>query len=611
MLGLSGPAAADTTFTPSEPGATASDPRVVRDASVVVGIDQGARSYQRSTSSGTFTARTGTQVSNGALAVSLGFGVLNTACLGTLTPKDVVTVTGPGADTTVVGSPTTSPIRDLADTTPLKYEPKNPAPADSTITYRGDVTDTDAYHGVQATVDLTGKPAGTYTVTTTTYNMLKTGLSACVVGTPTGTGNTFATGPVTTTKTFEYRPWKVTFTDVLSQGRVSANYNPAEFTFSLGATSAPIYAGTGATQQFYTLGGTYLLPSDPEACVTDSASCLPSNAVPCNPAAGCVPRIMLINQPGTTSLYGVFDLETKAFVAAAQIEGVQRYLVSLGAENDAYYRQVLQQLSAGSAEGGVDLASLLATEVISRNGREETSLSLLNGLQIDPSTKRGGVHLNSTSTVQAGVLLDIYAALGSSSCTSQTGGSGLPEDRFTPTAGHGYTVTRTDFLPEVPAAGPLAALTSGPVYHIQGKFNDGALVNTASALIGVDTATDEPNGYPVWVEPFISAPTHVAKPKTMDFVGTATWQASETSLGATGCLVVDFLAGTGVAVFNNPLAVGLGTLIDSIGQPNPEMRKLYTAVDEAVGPAVDSATSLPVVDEVLTTVLDALALPGL
>jgi hypothetical protein len=610
-LGLSGPASAATTFTPSEPGATASDPRVVRDASVVVGVDQGARSYRRAStsSSSLFTARNAADVTNGALAVSLGLGILNTACLGALTPKDEITVTGPGADPTVVSS-STSPIRDLADNSAPKLEPKSPQPAASAITYQGDVTDADAYHGVKATVNLTGKPAGTYTVETKTYNMVKTGLSACVVGTPTPAGNGFNPGPVTSTTTFEYRPWQVNFRDVLGKGAVSANITPREFTFSIGTKRSPIFQGTSHTQSFYSLGGSFLLPSDPEACAELITNCLPSGAVECDPAAGCVPRIMVINQRGATGMIGFFDLQTKAFVAGAQIDGTKRLLMSLGTDLDTYYRDTLQQLSDGAAAQGLDLMALLSTEVIARNGSQQLSLSLLNGLQIDPSDAHGGVHLSSSATVQAGVLLDVYSKIDPTSCVANSASNTSATDRYQRNLSHGYTVTKTDLLPEVPPVGPLAAIVGGPVYHIQGTFQDGALANIASAVIGVDTATDEPNGYPVWIEPFISSPTHVGTPRTMDFVGTATWSASESPI-LTSCLVVDFMLGTGVAVFNNPLPVGLGTLIDAIGQPSPAAQKLSDAVNTAITTVVDLVGSAPVIDSVLGTLLDGLELPSL
>jgi hypothetical protein len=163
----------------------------------------------------------------------------------------------------------------------------------------------------------------------------------------------------------------------------------------------------------------------------------------------------------------------------------------------------------------------------------------------------------------------------------------------------------------VPPAGPLGAIVGGPVFHILGKFRSGSgavpLVNTQSAVIGVDTAANEPGGYPVWIGPFLDAAMHTANPRTLDYVGTATWSASETPLSATaGCLVVDFTLGTGVAVMNNPLPVGLGSLIDATGKPSPQARKLQDAISTAVNGTVSQAASTPPIDSVLSSVLGGL-----
>ena len=128
-------------------------------------------------------------------------------------------------------------------------------------------------------------------------------------------------------------------------------------------------------------------------------------------------------------------------------------------------------------------------------------------------------------------------------------------------------------------------------------------------MIGVDTAADEPNGYPVWISPFISG-IHAGAPKTMDFLGTATWSASESPILA-GCLVVDFMLGTGVAIYDNPLPVGLGTLIDAVGTPSPELEALQASVDTAVQGVLDQVTSNPAVDSLLTDLLGALPLSSL
>ena len=278
---------------------------------------------------------------------------------------------------------------------------------------------------------------------------------------------------------------------------------------------------------------------------------------------------MIQHSAADETLNGFFDLETGAFVAQANVRGSQRLLLSLGREQDAAYRDLLAQLAAAASAQGFDLPRLLATTVRVRTGTDEVTLSLLNGLQISPAPgKPAGVQIVSDFTAQAGLILDIYANLNATgpACLPNVGDSDpatAAPDRYTAQRDVGYTVQHSDLLPDVPRVGPVGALVGGPIYHITGDFVGGgsALLNTATAVIGVDTAADEPNGYPVWIQPFVSSPAHVTTPRTMDFIGTATWSASETPLSAAGgCLTVDFLLGAGVALYNNPLPVGFGTL---------------------------------------------------
>ena len=152
-------------------------------------------------------------------------------------------------------------------------------------------------------------------------------------------------------------------------------------------SSAPVFQGTPQSQTFFSFGGAFLLPSDPEACA-DYHNCLPSGAVECDPAAGCMPRLMVINQrlQGTPNgMIGFFDLETKAFIAAAEVDGTSRVLFSLGTTNDALYHSLLENLATKLGAQGIDLMAILGTEVSVANANDHLSLSLLNGLQIDPS----------------------------------------------------------------------------------------------------------------------------------------------------------------------------------------------------------------------------------
>lgn len=608
-LGTTGSASGETTVSPTEPGS----PPVVRDGSVDIKVDVSAMGYFRSSA---------TSAINPVAAAS--YLANTTTCKGdnpsgtNSSPRTIVEVKDP--DGNVVATKT-SPARNISlggfFTSPTN-QPLNPQPAPGNSNYLGDFPGS-TYHGMSLSLNLDGRPAGVYTVTTTNRNMVKTGNNGpCVVGHPGATSTTLVTGDVVETDTFVYRPWKYKFTDVLGNGSIQANASPAEVSARIGNQSTGVLTGKA---KFYALDGDFALPSDPQTCATDPSSCIPAAAQPCNPDLGCTPRLMVTQYPTVmvngkaNRLQGIFDLDTKAFIANVAINGYQRVLMSLG-PNDAYYHDLLNSLSTQLAAKNVDLPSLLATEVVVGSNSNVTTLSLLNGLQIDPTGTGGGVSLRSTGTVQAGVLLDIYShlRLTGDACVTNAASSANGDRRYTPNEDAGYTVRTSDLLPSVPAAGPLAAIVGGPVYSIEGDFVGATapLINTASAVIGVDTAADEPHGYPVWVEPFVSSPTHVANPKRMDFLGTATWSASEKPvLPGVGCLTVDFMLGTGAAIFDNPVRVGFDELVDAATQPNPTVRSVITAVDAATNQAINDVTTNPVVADLLAQVVGSLPLSTL
>ena len=608
------PANAATTVDATEPGPNGP---VVRGTSVTVTVDSAALMFYRSGS----VANVG-NVAYTAQSLSglKGLKLANRLCVGdnptgtNNSPRTTVKVTGP---TNVVIASAISPARDVSlfgSGAPLATQP-----VPNNTNYRGDYTGGATGHGFSLPVDLTGKPAGVYTVTTTHQAMTKSDSTgsggvqgACIMGVPNpNTGNkTVIAGPVTTTTTFEYRPWHDTFKDVFGKGTVNANQNPAEFQFTVDGKASPIYAGTANSMKFYSLpsASSFPLPGDPQGCVDDPSSCLPSGALQCDPSAGCTPRVMLINRPlqnaTEPSLVGVFDLQTKAFVAHAANGGTVRTLMSLGTTQDALYKSTLDKLAAAAAAKGIDLATLLGTKVGVTSNGQTLSLSLLDAMQIDPTGKPGGVQIYTDTTVLAGIILNVYVNLSSNTCVSKTasnaGYTAVPKtDRFTRGLPDGYTVTRSDLLPAVPATGPLGAIAGGPVYHILGKFASGATSNVTSSVLGLDTAADAPGGYPVWIEPFVAS-GHSTAARSLDFMGTATWTASETSLGSLGCLSINFMLGTGVAVLNNPFpAYGLSTIFDPLAKPSPAGEKLTDAVNAAVGQAVGQATADPTVSALL------------
>jgi hypothetical protein len=355
---------ADATTTVSSPETGTNGP-IIRNSTASITVDSAALMYYRT---GTVANVGNTAYAAASLSTLKLLKFSSKLCAGdnpagkNNTPRTIVTVRDPNNN--VVGTPAVSPARDI---NPLggtggALSPQPLQPNDTT--YRGDYAGSGTNHGYSVTVDLTGKPAGVYTVTTVDQNMTKSdstgsggGQGACVMGVPNpATGNkTVIAGPVTKTTTFEYRPWHDTFKDVFGKGTVNANQNPAEFQFTVDGKASPIYAGTANSMKFYSLpsGSSFPLPGDPQDCVDDPSSCLPSNALQCDPSAGCTPRVMLVNRPlqnaTEPSLVGVFDLQTKAFVAHSSNGGTVRTLMSLGTTQDALYKSTLDKLAAAYA----------------------------------------------------------------------------------------------------------------------------------------------------------------------------------------------------------------------------------------------------------------------
>jgi hypothetical protein len=607
------PAAHGTTsVSGGDPG---TNPPVIRGNTTTITSDSGALMYYRSGSAAT--------VNNAAYVAAnlttlklLHAGSSPRLCQGNdpaginNSPRQIITVTDPN---NVVIHTEVSPARDISGFG--SGAPLNPQPAPSGTNYIGDYPGTGGTHGMSFTLSLAGHPAGTYTVTTKTINMTKsdkTGIGAaqgpCVPGVPDpSNGNkSVIANPPATTSTFVYRPWQNTFVDVFGAGKIFANTLPREFQFSFGNTMSNIMSGDNGVMRLYAFPSTdpFLLP--PSSCLDDPVSCVPAAAVPCDPADGCTPRIMTINEiDGAQKLQGTFDLQTKAFIARANMGGVGKLLVSTGTENDALIGQLLAKLVAGAAARGIDLQSLLDTEVRLANGHNELDITLLQGLQLAPSSAKG-VQIVSDTTVQAGLILDLYFDLrGGTSCTNLSASNTSSPPRFASTVGYGYTVQKSDILPSIPSVGPLGTIASGPLFHITGKFADKPLANIASAVIGLDSAANEPNGYPVWVEPFLST-GHVNSPKTMDFLGTATWSASQRNIPFVGCLLTDTMLGTGVALYNNPLPVGFGTLLSKLYQPSAASEKLLNEINAAVQQVVNTAGTNPTVVSLLNQLLGAL-----
>jgi hypothetical protein len=456
------------------------------------------------------------------------------------------------------------------------------------------------------TFDLTDRPHGVYEVTTKVVDRRRDSSSLPCVAVP----------KPDEVQHFEFRPWQQVFTDVLGNGRVQFNLTPvAESAQALGTTNGDIVAG-GITTYGLPDGSGFVLPSDPAACGADPASCLPASAYPCDVEAGCVPRIVVIHRSSPTeALSGVFDLDTRAFIAAGRIGGTYRTLLSLGSDADGYYRDTLEQIAAAATAQGIDLGTILATTVRLRTGASETRLSLLNGLQIDPTTAGGGIQIVSDFSANAGIVF--YLGIGTApkvdgACPA-SGSSADGADGYVPPPGAaGLKAARLPIdlpalpdvpLPALPVAGAPTSLPVGDVFHVE---TVGSLAGVFATVIGASTEEDAPTGLPVWVAPVDGVPL-VESPERFEFLGTGSWSSTYNDLVIT-CLNTSTVIGVGVALVNNPLPLGLGDLVRNTNPlVAPVLRAVMAQVNLAVGELTGELTANPTVQGLLEQVLGAVA----
>lgn len=627
LLAVGTVAGAGTSVSPSGPGAVDAD-ALVRDAVVDIEVDPGGLVYKKANAAGAYSyLNLGTASVLDLLGCAGDNSNVAQGAAGNRSPYTRVTVHGPNGFVHEWYSPS---VNALALTPP--FDPVAPQPEpDSTASYRGNTPPTQGGEPFTIPVEL-GDP-GTYVVTTTTRNMVKTGsLGACSVGTPVQSGTGFTNGVhpagtvlpdggvvqpnglVVEVDTFEYRPWQQVFRDLGGAGTVSFNLTPAESQVKVGAVTGEVVGG-GITAFAAPGLGTFALPADPSACATDPASCLPSGAVVCDPGAGCEPRLVVINRKSDTEhLRGVFDLRSRAFIASAAVGGTQRILLSLGSDLDDVYRGLIGQLRSTLAARGLDLDELLGLGVSVVSGDRELTVTLLNGLQIDPATRPAGLHLLLNDVgVQAGLLLNVYSAITPIPSDAPDGycaaaGSSADGVGYQRTAPVGYTVRESDLLPRIPTAAGLDALgVGGKVWNIEGEFRGVTpVVHLAGALAGAESSTSVPllDADLLEVHRLLDAAAAIGDPRVpreMDFLGTAMWSASETAVPLVGCLTVDFMIGVGVNLLNNPLPVGLGDL--PIWAENPSAAALMAAVDGALADAVAEVTANPIVADVLDRIL--------
>jgi hypothetical protein len=458
---------------------------------------------------------------------------------------------------------------------------------------------------------LTGKPAGTYTVTTIVRDVDRHRVNAlqqqCILKPETSLPSV----------TFEYRPWQHTFSDFFGGGTVNMNVDPAEFSGTIGTASTGVVNGSGK-MTFFAGAGSLLssLPTDPAACGTDPASCVPTGAVQCDPSAGCVPQFVVISHTDANNrVIGVFDIDDGIFAAVVKVGSQTRVLFSAGPQLDPQLHGLIGNLITSGAANGLDVLSLLATklEVKGSNGDGSTTslkLSLLEGLALNEhDTGTTGAQIRAEYGLAAGAaILHTYTYL-------------LP---YSDCGKYGYRVSDSELIPQLDLTGApasvagLAALlgVGGPVKRVTGHWPQGAGSHTITPL-SVDTAADEPNGLPVWL-PVVSGTGPALPDHSIDFAGLGTVVTTEQCIAPIPILapqgaVIGFglLLGTGVALFDNPLPIGLDDIPLIWDHQDPQVIALRDQVSAAINSVTTQVLANSTVQSVLDQVIAAIPLASL
>lgn len=470
--------------------------------------------------------------------------------------------------------------------------------------------------------DTSTEAPGMYTIKSTVTNRPRVGFSC-------------QTQVVTDEITVEYRPWQHgNFHDLLGHGRVGVNVSPPEFQFTVDGTSSPVIAGTRANMAFFGSSiGLDALPADLGACVADLSNCLPPDALACvsflnNPDAGCTPRLVWIfHEKHQEQLWGLFDLESGAFVAMAQAGGKVRVLASAGTDIDAIVADLLADVAASGEEvTGIDLVSLLSSTVqltVAHEGRVGTlEVGVLRGLQYsqlaDDEDATTRLDLLTPYAINAGFITHSVAphtfaeADGDPSVFTVTQSPlvpNLPTLFSVPLGGLGSL----DLLLPVPVpaplnevAGDLLLVGGGPLVNIHGTYPDGTGSHTAGTSAtgpSVDTTAGAPSGVGAWV-PGLDGDT-IADTGPIDFLGHAALFLDLPQFCLLGtCLDTgSLLIGQGVTIFGDsplPPLASLPLLWDTDNPAAAELNELTSNL------ALELLTN-PAVGEVLTA---ALALLG-
>ncbi len=424
-----------------------------------------------------------------------------------------------------------------------------------------------------ATWQTAGNAAGFYTARSYKRDIVRGDPNAPVLGTDTNAqkaakknaiatcrinSSTVANDVLVSEVTFEYRPWEQRFKDTLNNaGGVDFNLNSArevQFQWRDGRQSTIKNAPDAFSVYKLPKNGGLILPQDPAPCVADLASCLPPNVPQCtsNPAS-CEDRLVVINyRPAGDNQHvvGLFDLQSRAFVAYTRIGNAVVVLKSLGGF-DAQALALKQQLITEAAKLGINAAQLSAMQLSYVGGGTTTKLSLDEGLEFLTQTGRpNGATVLGGPAVQAGVV--IHTIIGSY--------KGLPLSTSGPYSvfGTGLTLPPLTGLPALPALpapltsyGPLVEglLASGGLglRHIKAAgYTGGAHIYALAA--GLEPATEKLL--------YIPTDADTISDKSIDFVGVPLVLINGGACNLVGqCVGLGILTGAGAALYDSPVTI--------------------------------------------------------
>lgn len=374
-----------------------------------------------------------------------------------------------------------------------------------------------------------------------------------------GPGGTAPTNVQVSEVKFEYRPWEQRFKDTLqTAGGVDFNLNSSrEFQISLRGNrqSAIKNAPQAFTVVKLPTNADVVLPSDPTVCLPDPEACLPPTPTECQAASACKDRLVMIDyraDGAKDSLLGIFDLQSRAFVAVATVGDNFSVLKSAGSL-DPQIQALKGQLATQAAKLGIGFSQLSAMKVSSVSGGKETKLSLDEGLEQLVSTGMiNGTTVQGGPAVNAGVVVHLIGG-GYKRAPGTAGTDPGPYKVY------GSAMT----APAVPTATvpalPAPVTEYGPL--VQGLIQTGGLGLRQVQAKGY-TGGQHIYALAAGIEPSVAKllyiPGDVASftDKSVDFVGVPLVITQGGLCNAAGdCVGIGFLTGAGAALYDSPVAI--------------------------------------------------------